>query len=132
VTTATLNGHKYELVIGDYTWWEAKADAESRGGHIATISTEEEFNLCAKLGADSGMVFLWLDAYVNSVEDWSSASWLTGESMNYVAWYPGEPSGGDEAYLAMFSVNGTWYYNDTANVVTSYSGKRGYILEIDG
>jgi hypothetical protein len=127
-----LNGHKYELVVGDYTWWEAKEDAESRGGHIATISTEEEFNQCAKLASDSGLVFLWLDAYVDTVDDWSSASWLTGESMDYIHWYSGEPSGGDEYYLAMFSVNGTWYYNDVANVVSSYSGKRGYILEIDG
>jgi hypothetical protein len=52
--------------------------------------------------------------------------------MDYIHWYSGEPSGGDEYYLAMFSVNGTWYYNDVANVVSSYSGKRGYILEIDG
>lgn len=52
--------------------------------------------------------------------------------MNYCYWYPGEPSGGDEYYLAMFNVNGYWYYNDAANVISEYSGKRGYILQIDG
>ena len=77
-------------------------------------------------------MFLWLDAFVDDASQWSSCGWLTGESMDYVNWYPGEPSGNGECYLAMFSVNGTWYYNDAENTVKEYSGKRGYILEIDG
>ena len=118
-------------MVGDFSWWEAEQDAEERGGHIATPNTEEEFNTIAKLGADSGLVFLWLNAYVDDVSEWSSASWISGGSIGYAPWYSGEPSGGDEYYLAMFSVNGTWYLNDTANVVSEYSGKKGYVLQID-
>ena len=134
VTTSdviTFNGHKYQLIMGNFTWWEAHADAEERGGHIATPDTQEEFDTIAKLGADNGMVFLWLNAYVDDVSEWDSASWKSGGAVGYTNWYSGEPSGGDEYYLAMFSVNGTWYNNDTANSVSEYSGKKGYVLQID-
>lgn len=130
-TTFTLDGHSYQLIIGDFTWWEAKADAESRGGHIVSINSEEEFNQCAKVAADSKLVHLWLNAYVNDVADWSSTTWLNGDAFSYTPWLKGEPSGGDEYYLSMISVNGTWYYNDDINAITEYPGKRGYILEKD-
>jgi hypothetical protein len=31
----------------------------------------------------------------------------------------------------MFNVNGTWYYNDSTDIVDAYSGKKGYIIEYD-
>lgn len=96
------------------------------------MTTEEEFNKAAQLADAHGLVFMWLNMSVNSVEDWDVVSWGTGESMDFTAWYPGEPSGGEETYLSMFKVDGTWYFNDASNSVSEYSGKKGYILEIDG
>ena len=29
----------------------------------------------------------------------------------------------------MFNVGGTWYYNDTTDSVSEYSGRQGYIIE---
>ena len=94
-------------------------------------NTQEEFDTIAKLGSDNGMVFLWLNASVGDVSDWDSAYWENGDSVGYLNWYPGEPSGGEEYYLSMFSVDGTWYNNDAANTVKEYSGKKGYVLQID-
>ena len=34
--------HSYEYVEGNFTWLEARVDAESRGGHLATITSAEE------------------------------------------------------------------------------------------
>lgn len=130
-TSFELDGHTYKLIVGDYTWWEAQEDAASRGGHVVTINSEEEFNRCAELAGNNNMVFIWLDAFVNSVDQWDTALWQTGESIDYTCWYPGEPSGGDEYYLSMFCVRGTWYYNDAVNSVSEYSGRKGYILEIE-
>ena len=127
----TFNGHKYQLIMGNFSWWEAYADAEERGGQMAMPNTQEEFDTIAKLGSDNGMVFLWLNASVGDVSSWSSAYWETGDPVGYYNWYPGEPSGGEEYYLSMFSVDGTWYYNDAANTVKEYSGKKGYVLQID-
>lgn len=130
-TTFTLDGHTYKIIVGDFTWWEAQADAESRGGHVLTITSSEEYEKCVALANAHGLVFVWLDAFVDSVDQWDTLSWLTGEPMDYVRWLSGEPSGGGEQYLCMFKVNGTWYYNDSYNSVNEYSGKKGYILEID-
>lgn len=130
--TFELNGHKYQIIVGDFTWWQAHEDAQTRGGHVLTVSSADEFNKAATLANSYGLVFMWLDAFVNSPDQWETISYQTGEPIDYVAWYPGEPSGGDEAYLSMFKVNGSWYYNDAVNQVNEYSGKKGYILEIDG
>ena len=34
--------HSYEYREGNFTWLEARLDAESRGGHLATITSAEE------------------------------------------------------------------------------------------
>jgi hypothetical protein len=36
---------RYEVVAGNFTWTPAKADAEARGGHLATITSENEWQL---------------------------------------------------------------------------------------
>ena len=35
--------HRYELFVGDVTWDEARAFCEERGGYLATLITEEEY-----------------------------------------------------------------------------------------
>lgn len=130
-TTFTLNGHSYELVISDYSWWAAHEDAQAKGGHLVTINSDEEFNKCAALAADNDVVFLRLGAHVDDVSEWSSTTWDTGESFDNSRWYEGEPSGGGEDYLSMFSVGGSWYYNDSTDIVDVYVGKKGYIIEYE-
>ena len=39
----------YQIVEGDFTWHEAKADAEARGGHLATITSQNENNIIKEL-----------------------------------------------------------------------------------
>ena len=34
---------RYKLIAGSYDWKSAKSDAESRGGHLATITSQEEW-----------------------------------------------------------------------------------------
>ena len=36
--------HTYSQINGSFTWTAAKADAESRGGYLATITSAEEKN----------------------------------------------------------------------------------------
>ena len=117
--------------MGNFSWWEAQADAKERGGQVAMPNSEDEFSKIAKLGDDNNMVFLWLNASVADVSGWESAYWENGDPVGYTNWYEGEPSGGDEQYLSMFKVNGAWYYNDAENTVNEYSGKKGYVLQID-
>jgi hypothetical protein len=50
---------RYDIVLGAFTWPEAKADAERRGGHLATVINREEWSdLKAVLGSQ-----LWQRIY---------------------------------------------------------------------
>ena len=126
--TFELDGHKYELVISDASWWSCHDAAASAGGHLLTINSGDEFSKCASVAAENGVVFLRLNAIRG---DWEYNEWNNGESFSYTAWLDGEPSGGDEEYLCMFNVGGSWYYNDTTDSVSEYSGRQGYIIEYE-
>ncbi len=62
---------------------------------------------------------------------------VDGEDITYINWLSGEPTyydedGFDENYLMVFKVNGVWYFNDATNDVSMhYSGKMGYIVEVE-
>ena len=126
--TFELDGHKYELVISDDTWRTAYDAAAERGGHLVTINSQAELDKCGQVAADSGILFLRLCA---TREDWEAGVWHNGESFDVAPWFDGEPSGGEEDCLAMFQVDGGWYFNDTANYVEEYAGRKGYIIEWD-
>jgi len=49
----------YSFVSGTFTWWAAKADAESRGGHLAVIENEVEQ---AKASRHTGNINVWFGA----------------------------------------------------------------------
>lgn len=157
-TTIYLNNfqlkdyHYYEYVHGNFTWDEAKADAESRtykgvNGYLATITSQEEQNLIFNNlphnrswigGSDEGQEGTW--------------KWMTGPEAGqifynqwpnpwdppitaYSNWEPGEPNGyGGENDLMIFgypsgrwSDNGSPAYPDWRNgYIVEYSGYREY------
>ena len=120
------NGHYYELVdpgvLSRFRWVDAKVLAEEStylgmNGHLATITSQAEHT------------FLWENVYSESIKVEHSAVWLgltdnedyggfesvhqrnpqvdgwvwvTGESVSYVSWGPGEPNnyGGKEEDFA--------------------------------
>jgi len=86
----TALGHRYEIVSWPQgTWEEAKADAEAKGGHLATFTSEAEWNAVFGLFGNE-MLGCWLggtDAGHEGVWEW-----VTGEKWAYSRWYPGEPS----------------------------------------
>ncbi|MDE0822231.1 MAG: hypothetical protein OSA95_13990, partial [Opitutales bacterium] len=50
----------YQIVEGSFTWHEAKADAEARGGHLATITSQAEQNAITNiLVKDYGRSRIW-------------------------------------------------------------------------
>lgn len=52
---------RYELVSGSFTWQEAKSDAEARGGHLATITIDQEwFSISNLLGSSLAGKAPWL------------------------------------------------------------------------
>nr|WP_051527054.1 lectin-like protein [[Eubacterium] cellulosolvens] len=135
----------YKLVTKDVSWQEAEREAEEAGGHLATITDENEYQKVCEVADRSGLTYIWLGARVYSVsENWNK--WIDGEEWTFEKWYPGEPSKTDkndhvdELYLCMWNAKHNdadigWTFNDQRNdIVADYasiSGKIGYIIEFE-
>jgi tetratricopeptide (TPR) repeat protein len=120
----------YTVVTGNYTWEEAKAEAEARGGQLAVITDQDDYDAIVQALGQTLLSAVWLGAETDTPGQWDDASWLDGTAITYTHWYPGEPNGEDgEQYLGLFLVDGTWYYNDFPNDISSYYENIGFVLQ---
>ena len=90
------NGHRYEVVVppGGITWTDAREAAEAAGGHLATLTSQAEFDFVESLEHPTKG---WVGGY-RTGSDWY---WVTGESFEAAQWCGGQPgSGGDYLQLA--------------------------------
>ena len=93
----------YQLIMtGGMTWPASKQDAEAKGGHLVTVTSQAEWD---KVIAVAGRNHLWLGGYQSkgSKEPAGGWSWVTGEPMNCTAWPSWEPNndggGENEEYI---------------------------------
>ena len=105
---SVAKGNSYAIIPWTQGWIAAKADAEARGGHLATITSEEEWNIissffgnevdgCLLGGTDAGHEGVW--------------TWVTGEAWEYTRWETGEPNNGhdEQHYLWIWAGHdGNW------------------------
>ena len=84
---------RFSLVQGPMSWDEARRDAESRGGHLATFASEEEWAAGQSVWSTYGRP-VWLGGIQpeGSAEPEGGWSWITGEPWNYTAWSANEPN----------------------------------------
>ena len=108
----------FSQINGSFSFASAQADAQNKGGHLATITSSSE-NSAVKAIASGNP---WLGAKDDEVE--GAWKWITGESWNYTNWNSNEPnnSGGNEDGLEFYANTGKW------NDITLNNG-RPYILE---
>jgi hypothetical protein len=99
---------RYQVIQGNYTWDQAKADAESRTnangikGHLATITSEQEWAMARQLSSSYPNKDIWIGGTDDNNE--GKWRWITGEPWAFTAWRSGEPNNsGDEPY-AMFKI----------------------------
>ena len=115
--------HQYRIFYDALTWEEAKAACEAKGGHLATITSEEEQQ---KLNLyNAGNHNLWIGGYKNADGQWC---WVNGEPWTYENWGDGEPNNSSnvvagESCVAMWPEK----WNDLANSNTYEQS--GYICE---
>lgn len=59
------SGHRYEFIQGDVTWAEADALCKEKGGYLASITSQEEFDRIEAQLLEEGMTDLvfWVGAY---------------------------------------------------------------------
>lgn len=129
------NGHSYEVILlPNASWSTASADAASRGGYLATITSAGEQTFIQGLLTDNlgdSLEEYWIGGFqpAGSTEPGGGWQWVTGESFVYTNWGGGEPNnaGSAEGHLALDDRYG-WRWNDNTSSISGIIN--GYILEV--
>jgi serine/threonine protein kinase len=83
------NGHRYRFVPGQFTWSEAEANAKSMGGHLATLTTQEEHDwvwqtfspwLPSQLASSARSRGWWIGGMLTPEKEWK---WVTDEPFDF-------------------------------------------------
>lgn len=129
-----FNGHTYRLVKESLTWEQAKVCAEELGGHLVSITSEEENHIVKQLVVNSGLTAVWLGATDKKVE--GKWQWVTNEEFEYSYWGKintdsWEPNGGNNCNCLVFYLgnyaNGIFRWDDTYND----NPMSGFIVEFE-
>lgn len=128
----------YEVVTADVSWADAEAAAEAKGGHLVVIDSAEKWTRVAQLADESGLTYVWIGLHRT---DSGELAWVRDNVDPVYNWASGEPSvhdtnGAAEDYVLITRTSSGWYYNDcigdpAGRYPQFYSGKIGYIIEID-
>jgi uncharacterized repeat protein (TIGR02543 family) len=100
----------FQIIEGSFTWHEAKADAEARGGRLAVLDTQEKVDQINEYIHSLGTwPEVWLGLTDESSEgDWK---WITGQTLANASWAPTEPNGSGNyglIYGSGHAVSGLW------------------------
>ena len=127
-----FNGHKYQVFTGmNFSWDEAQEYCNTQGGHLVTITTEEENTFLHSIVKSSQWKNMWIGAEKIDEE----FQWVTKEKWDYTNWADGEPNNVFEMQNAvmMYTATGTW--NDEnkegRNWPGYYLSETGFICEWD-
>lgn len=127
-----LRQHEYEIVKGAYTWRQARQKCIDMGGHLVTISSQEEMNTVVSMAQNEGVKYVWLGGYTTIDGDGrSTAYWVTGEPFTFSVWYKGGPSGYDldgtreDCLLLWYLDDYGWTWNDSRNDPLSFNAYKG-------
>lgn len=132
------SGEKYVFHCEDVSWTEAKELAEEAGGHLVTISSQQELEEIITLAQLNKCSYVWIGCHREN----DILVWENGEEIDFYVWGKGEPSkydSGDhvsEDYVMLWKFGGEWVYNDSRNdpledYSDMYGGKIGYVVEFD-
>ncbi|MBW2037054.1 MAG: C-type lectin domain-containing protein [Deltaproteobacteria bacterium] len=82
---------KYEAFapVGGINWYNAKLACSNLGGHLVTISSEEENQRVTELQVAVGGNGIWIGLTDAARE--GSWVWITGEPVTYTNWWKGQP-----------------------------------------
>ena len=120
-TRTLYEGHEYFFLHKTMTWHDAKAHAESLGGHLVTINNNDENDFLLDLEEKQGLAGdeFWIGLTDEAVE--GDFAWVTGEPLDYTNWYPGQP--GPEDYTVYRFLH--WYTREADEL-------KQFVVEFEG
>ena len=102
------NKHYYKVFDETMNWYQAKDFCEEKGGHLVTITSQEEQAAIQSILLYSGKKknFYWTGGFCVEKDNWR---WITGEEFNYTNWAKGEPNNdlGNEFIMSIYN-SGEW------------------------
>ncbi len=115
---------RYKIFNMQMTWEEAKEYCESIGGHLVTITSENEQEYLKNKFFTNIDKHFWIGGFKNDKGVWE---WVTGEPFVYNYWNPGEPNNvnGVEDRLNI-NYEGSNAWNDAPEEI-----KIGFICEFE-
>ncbi|MBQ4464795.1 MAG: hypothetical protein II916_02360 [Oscillospiraceae bacterium] len=136
---------RFEVYAGDVTWSQAQARCKEKGGHLAYIKSQADWDavMAAVRKADGSLSYLWVGGETTIQEDGETvvAKWTDGSSTSYLdsakLWFGHEPSGRDgntiEPYMMLWNPGSGWSFNDNSDscVKIYASGTIGYVCQFD-
>lgn len=128
-SVASHNGHTYAYYDMAFTWEDAEKYCESLGGHLATITSEEEQTKIEQMISGGAMEGYWLGSKRTTTG--GDFAWITGEPFEYTKWHGGQPDyfRGNEEFLMIYTSSLGW--NDLDTLSDNISGKCGFVCEWD-
>jgi uncharacterized repeat protein (TIGR02543 family) len=119
----------FQIIEGSFTWHEAKADAEARGGRLAVLDTQEKIEQANQFLNTSGIqgdLLIGLTDLVNE-GNWQ---WITGKPLSVSNWNgptnePNNGLGNNEEDAVQIRWSWNWAWNDIPLTTVS----SGYLLE---
>ena len=146
-------GHRYELIVEDCTWEEADQRCKERGGYLASMTCDEEFEIVDNLIRQQELTNICFFIGANRIGDfwwhWTEPGLANNRCLGngyWKHWLNGSPSYSetladgteiDEDYAEyMYSKkDDAFYINDVPNDVIGYfpiyRGRMGYICEYE-
>jgi uncharacterized repeat protein (TIGR02543 family) len=125
---------RFSIVSGSFTWQQARDDARSKGGDLASFPTEDRWNRALQnLAANPFEDFtgLWIGASDAAVD--GSWNWVNGESFSFAPWGTGRPSSTTGNSLDFAEVSGgggaeigKWYDRSPTAIRDGYLLETGY------
>ena len=125
-------GNKYKVFSGlKLSWDDAQKYCSEQGGHLATVSSQEENIFLHSIVKSSNLKNMWIGAEKIDGE----FRWVTGEPWGYTNWNNGEPNNvfNMQNAVMMYTSTGTW--NDENKNGRDWPGyelsQTGFICEWD-
>lgn len=110
----SFQGHTYQVFDGVCDSWQgAKEYCESRGGHLATITSFAENDFLYSYITSQGYECAYF-GLSNESRDNRSWAWVTGEPFAFINWADGEPNASYEPYGMFYFkfTDGKWNDGD--------------------
>ncbi len=121
------NGHYFEYVDAPLTFWEAQSWAQSNywegwQGYLASFHSAEEYAFVMAMVPTNSRTMYGLYQPSGSSEPAGGWVWVSGESVEWTNWWPGEPNNSsNQEWIAMTGTFGTGHlWNDMPNWASAF------------